>query len=195
MAGRRELKFKKEEDRFLSDIDGFRDNPSLVEEFIIGAGCDYFKMMPDGEYKFNMLRKIYRNSFIGDPDKGRHSVVITDKEVEFLQSLPDDLIKRLFYSLLVRIKVKPHSSGWTSLDFDNTILYGFDEREARKMKIEILSQCVPFGFEVQVSGSTKPVLCFKIPVIEEGDVVFEFEDGQARQMFAEVIGFDFYSNR
>ena len=192
MAGRKELKFKKEEDRFLSDIDGFRDDPSMVEQFIIGAGCDYFKMIPDGEHKLNLLRKIYKNTFTKDPDKGHHLVQITDKEIEFLQSLPNELIKRLFYSLIVRSKVKPHDTGWVSLDFENTIYYALSDKEARNAKIEIFAQCADYGFETLVIGSTKPILCFRLPIEDDGEVVIEFEDGEARERFQEVISFDSY---
>ena len=192
MASRKELKYKKEEDRFLSDIDGFRDNSTLVEQFITGAGCDYFKMIPDGEHKLNLLRKIYKNTFLKDPDKGHHIVQITDKEIEFLQGLPTDLIKRLFYSLIVRAKVKPHDTGWISLDFENTIFYALPDKDAQKAKIEIYSQCTEYGFETLVIGSTKPILCFKLPIENDGDVVMEFEDGEARERFSEVIEFDPY---
>lgn len=192
MASRKELKYKKEEDRFLNDIDGIRDDPKLVDEFICAASDDYFPMIPNGEHKTNLLRKIYRNILIADPNKGHHLVQITDKEIEFLQGLPTDLIKRLFYSLIVRSKVKPHNTGWISLDFENTIYYALPDKDARSAKIEIFSQCTEYGFETLVIGSTKPILCFKLPIEDDGDVVMEFEDGEARDMFQEVIEFDTY---
>jgi hypothetical protein len=187
---RKELKYKKEEDRFLSDIDWFRDDEKLVEQYITGAGVDYFKMIPDGEHKCNLLRKIYRNTLKNDPQKGHHLVQITDKEIEFLQKLPNDTIKRLFYSLIIRAKVKPHKTGWISMDFENTIYYGFPDKEARNTKIEAFAQCTEYGFETLVIGSTNPVLCFKLPIESDGDVVMEFEDGEARDKYEEVVGFD-----
>lgn len=187
---KKELKYKKEEDRFFRDIDGFRDDPELVEQFIVAAGSDYFKMIPDGEHKLRLLRKLYKNNFRTDPDKGHHLVQITDKEIEFLQGLPNDTIKRLFYSLIVRTKVKPHNTGWISLDFENTIYYAFPDKEARDAKIEIFSQCSEYGFETLVIGSTNPILCFRLPIEDDGNVMMEFEDGEARDKFEEVINFD-----
>ena len=91
--------------------------------------------------------------------------------------------------MIVRASVKPHPSGWVSLDFDNTIKYGLSEKDAKKAKIEIYSQCTPYGFNCRVSGSTKPILCFNIPEFEESETVFEFEDGQAVKMYTEVINY------
>lgn len=183
------LKFKKEEERFLKDIEEIRDYPEQVEAFIIENSGEYFPMIPDGTHKMRMLRKIYRNFLNEDPDKGNHIVGITDREIEFLQGLPTELIKRLFYSLIVRSKVKPHPSGWISMDFENTVLYAFSEQDARRLKIEAFSQCSDYGFETLVIGSTKPVLCFRVPV-EGGEVVMEFKDGEAREKFREVIEYD-----
>ena len=187
---KKDLKYEKEEKRFLDDIKDIADYPDDVSGYIKENHSKYFPMMPNGDYKVILLNQIYRKFLTVDKTVGTHPVAITDKEIEFLRGLPSDLIKRLFYSLLVRLKVKPHASGWISLDFENTMLYGFDEREVRKMKIEVLAQCSPFGFETQVSGSNKPVLCFRLPVFEDGDMVLEFLDGEAREKYSEVINFD-----
>lgn len=192
---RKDLKFEKQEQEFLDQIKNIIDDPDVVRNFIKENYNNFFPTMPRGEYKIRLLNQIYKQYLNRDVDKGNHCVSITDTEIAFLQSLPNELIKRLFYSLLVRAKVKPHVSGWISLDFENTIFYALNNKEARKAKIEIYSQCTEYGFETLVRGSTKPVLCFKLPDMGEGKVVFEFADGKAREMFEEVIGYDLYSNR
>ena len=186
---KKDIKFEKEENRFLEDIKEIIDNPDEVKNFIGENYNNYFLMIPDGDHKVRLLNGIYKQYLRSDKLKGSHSVTITDKEIEFLQNLPTDLIKRLFYSLVVRAKVKPHASGWVSLDFENTIFYALNDKDARKAKIEIYSQCTDYGFDTRVSGSTKPVLCFQLPDMGDGEVVFEFTDGEAREKFNEVISY------
>jgi hypothetical protein len=186
---KKDLKFTKEENRFIDNISDILYDKEKVIEYIAEKYDDYFYMMPNGEYKKSVLHKIYENYLNRDIDCGHRNVQITKSHIEFLNGLPSDLIKRLFYSLIVRAAVKPHSSGWISLDYENTIKYGLNDKDAKKAKIEIYSQCTPYGFNCRVSGSTKPVLCFQLPEFEESEVVFEFEDGCAAQMYEEVINY------
>ena len=186
---KKDLKFTKEENRFIDDISDILYEKEKVVEYIAEKYDDYFCMMPKGEYKKSVLYKIYNNYLSRDVEYGHREVKITKAHIDFLKELPSDLIKRLFYSLIVRSEVKPHPSGWISLDYENTIKYGLSEKDAKKAKIEIYSQCTPYGFNCRVSGSTKPILCFKLPDFEESDIVFEFEDGRAAQMYEEVINY------
>lgn len=186
---KKDLKFTKEENRFIDNISNILYNKEKVMEYIAEKYDDYFYMMPKGEYKKSVLCKIYNNYLNRDVEDGHREVKITKAHINFLKELPSDLIKRLFYSLIVRAEVKPHPSGWISLDYENTIKYGLNEKDAKKAKIEIYSQCTPYGFNCRVSGSTKPVLCFQLPEFEESEVVFEFEDGRAVQMYEEVINY------
>lgn len=186
---KKDLKFEKEENRFLQDIKEIIDIPEDVHKFIGDNYNQYFFMLPDGEHKVRLLKGIYKQYLRADHNRGSYPVSITDNEIKFLQSLPTDLIKRLFYSLIIRAKVKPHASGWISLDFDHTIFYALKDNDARKAKIEIYSQCTDYGFDTRVSGSTKPVLCFQLPNMGDGEVVFEFTDGEAREKFDEVINY------
>ena len=194
---KKELKFKKQEDEFikkLRELDIINDSAAVLK-FVGEHYGEYLTMLPDKEYKIRLLMKVYKEHMRSDAGRGTYLISITDKEIAFLQSLPNELIKRLFYSLIIRMKVRPHPSGWISLDFENTIFYGLKEKEARKAKIEIYSECTPYGFETRVSGSTKPVLCFKIPEIEAGSIVFEFVDGEAIDRFEEIIKYDNNSNK
>ena len=186
---RKDLKFEKQEKQFLQDIKDIIDSPDEVKNFIGENYNKYFPMIPDGEHKIRLLNGIYKQYLRSDRMRGQYPISITIGEIKFLQSLPTELIKRLFYSLIVRAKVKPHASGWISLDFDNTIFYALNDNDARKAKIEIYSQCTDYGFDTRVSGSTKPVLCFQLPDMGDGEVVFEFTDGEAREKFNEVINY------
>lgn len=192
---KKEVKFEEQEQLFLKDIINIIDDASAVADFIEEKYENYFPSLPNGDYKIRLLKGVYKQYLLSDRKRGQYPITITTGEIRFLQSLPTELIKRLFYSLIIRAKVRPHASGWISLDFDNTIFYALKDNDARKAKIEIYSQCTDYGFDTRVSGSTKPVLCFKLPDMEDGEVVFEFTDGEAREKFNEVINFDIYSNR
>ena len=188
---RNEIAFDSEQSRFLKDITDFRDNPLAIADFIKENHNNYFKNMPDGEYKIYLLNRIYSNDLCQDPENGHRMVQITSGEISFLQKLPTDKIKRIFYALLIRAKSHPHQSGWISLDFPNTLNYSFSKKEVKKFKIEEFSECVSFGLEMRVSGSTKPVLCFKIPKDEiNTDIVFEFEDGVAMDKYGEIMAYE-----
>ena len=182
-------KDRDEERRFLRAIEGFIENFEAVEEFIENNYESYLKNIPNGEYKKNVLKKVYKNHITKQEGKITHPISFTRGDIDFLKSLPNDKIKRLFYCLIIRTQVNPHPSGWISLDFEKTLLYGFSETQAKKIKMEDLSECVPYGFEVRVSGSTKPVLCFKIPQ-KGGETIFEFEDDVAFKKIAEVLTYE-----
>lgn len=186
---KKDLKFEKQEKQFLQDIKDIIDSPDEVKNFIGENYNKYFPMIPDGEHKVRLLNGIYKQYLRSDRMRGQYPITITAGEIKFLQSLPTELIKRLFYSLIVRAKVKPHASGWISLDFDNTIFYALNDNDARKAKIEIYSECTDYGFDTRVSGSTKPVLCFQLPDMGDNEAVFEFTDGEARERFNEVISY------
>ena len=178
--------FESEENRFLAEIKDLLDKPLEVEGFIETNYDSFFTNIPSGEYKKFILKRIYKNYLSSSVEKEPCQILLTEGDVKFLQSLPTDKLKRLFYCLKVRAQVNKHPSGWISLDLEKTLLYGFLESQARHIKIEELANCVPYGFEVRVSGSTKPVLCFKIPEYE-GKVIFEFGEDVAREKFLEVI--------
>ena len=186
---KKEQKFIKEENRFINDLGDKVYNYDAVKEFIDINYDEYFKTLPAGEYKKDILIKIFKNYLNRDVEDGHREVKITKAHINFLKELPSDLIKRLFYSLIVRAAVKPHPSGWISLDYENTIKYGLSEKDSKKAKIEIYSQCTPYGFNCRVSGSTKPILCFQLPEFEESDIVFTFEDGHAAQMYEKIINY------
>ena len=62
------------------------------------------------------------------------TICFDEIEIEFLKSLPNEKIKRLFYSLLCFEKLHWHESGWIRFEID-----------------------VPFGLKMRVTGSKNAV--------------------------------------
>ena len=76
-----------------------------------------------------------------------------DTEVEFLQSLPSEKIKRLFYSLLCFEKLHWHESGWIRFEIDELAELG----GLKTLKCEDFADLVPFGLKMRVTGSKNAV--------------------------------------
>ena len=114
---KKEQKFIKDENRFINDLGDKVYSYDAVKEFVDINYDEYFKTLPAGEYKKDILIKIFKNYLNRDVEDGHREVKITKAHINFLKELPSDLIKRLFYSLIVRAAVKPHLSGWISLDY------------------------------------------------------------------------------
>lgn len=74
-------------------------------------------------------------------------------EVEFLQSLPNEKIKRLFYSLLCFEKLHWHESGWIRFEIDELAELG----GLKTLKCEDFADLVPFGLKMRVTGSKNAV--------------------------------------
>lgn len=186
------LKYKNEEIRFKKAISGL--DAEQVDQYIEDNYDNFFKSMPSGDHKKRILKKIYKKTMAEDPQQGKHLVNLTLEEVKFLQSLPTDEIKRLFYCLIIRSKVCPHPSGWISLNFDETLLYGYTLKQSLEIRAERASECVPYGVDFLVRGSTKPVVCFKLRDFDESDVVISFLDGEALHKFKEVMRYDCHTD-
>ena len=76
-----------------------------------------------------------------------------DLEIEFLKSLPDEKIKRLFYSLLCFEKLHWHESGWIRFEIDELAELG----GLKTLKCEDFADLVPFGLKMRVTGSKNAV--------------------------------------
>ena len=76
-----------------------------------------------------------------------------DLEIEFLKSLPDEKIKRLFYSLLCFEKLHWHESGWIRFEIDELAELG----GLKALKCEDFADLVPFGLKMRVTGSKNAV--------------------------------------
>ena len=76
-----------------------------------------------------------------------------DLEIEFLKSMPNEKIKRLFYSLLCFEKLHWHESGWIRFEIDELAELG----GLKTLKCEDFADLVPFGLEMRVTGSKNAV--------------------------------------
>lgn len=76
-----------------------------------------------------------------------------DLEIEFLKSLPNEKIKRLFYSLLCFEKLHWHESGWIRFEIDELAEIG----GLKTLKCEDFADLVPFGLKMRVTGSKNAV--------------------------------------
>ena len=81
------------------------------------------------------------------------NIVIYDLEIEFLKSLPNEKIKRLFYSLLCFEKLHWHESGWIRFEIDELAELG----GLKTLKCEDFADLVPFGLKMRVTGSKNAV--------------------------------------
>ena len=76
-----------------------------------------------------------------------------DLEIDFLKSLPNEKIKRLFYSLLCFEKLHWHESGWIRFEIDELAELG----GLKTLKCEDFADLVPFGLKMRVTGSKNAV--------------------------------------
>ena len=97
---KKEQKFIKEENRFINDLGDRVYSYDAVKEFVDINYDEYFKTLPAGEYKKDILIKIFKNFLNRDVENGHREVKITKAHINFLKELPSDLIKRLFYMVL-----------------------------------------------------------------------------------------------
>ena len=81
------------------------------------------------------------------------NIVFYDLEIEFLKSLPNEKIKRLFYSLLCFEKLHWHESGWIRFEIDELAEFG----GLKTLKCEDFADLVPFGLKMRVTGSKNAV--------------------------------------
>ena len=81
------------------------------------------------------------------------SIDFYEKEIEFLRSLPNEKIKRLFYSLLCFEKLHWHESGWIRFEINELAELG----GLKTLKCEDFADLVPFGLKMRVTGSKNAV--------------------------------------
>ena len=81
------------------------------------------------------------------------NIVFYDLEIEFLKSLRNEKIKRLFYSLLCFEKLHWHESGWIRFEIDELAELG----GLKTLKCKDFADLVPFGLKMRVTGSKNAV--------------------------------------
>ena len=76
------------------------------------------------------------------------TICFDEIEIEFLKSLPNEKIKRLFYSLLCFEKLHWHESGWIRFEIDELAELG----GLKTLKCEDFADLVPFGLKMREPG-------------------------------------------
>lgn len=104
---------------------------------------EMIKKLTDKVVEESTARKISRDQ----------EIYFYDLEIEFLKSLPDEKIKRLFYSLLCFEKLHWHESGWIRFEIDELAELG----GLKTLKCEDFADLVPFGLKMRVTGSKNAV--------------------------------------
>ena len=105
------------------------------------------------EDSLNMLKEAFREQDYKKTIETDQVVPFYDLETEFLKSLPNEKIKRLFYSLLCFEKLHWHESGWIRFEIDELAEIG----GLKTLKCEDFADLVPFGLKMRVTGSKNAV--------------------------------------
>lgn len=101
----------------------------------------------------NILKEVFREQDYKKTIETDRVVSFYDLEIEFLESLPNEKIKRLFYSLLCFEKLHWHESGWIRFEIDELAELG----GLKTLKCEYFADLVPFGLKMRVTGSKNAV--------------------------------------
>lgn len=101
-----------------------------------------------------MLYEKYEEEEIKKESLG--TISFYDKEIEFLHSLPNEKIKRLFYSLICFEKLHWHESGWIRFEIDELAELG----GLKNLRCEDFADLVPFGLDMRVTGSKNAVTTY-----------------------------------
>lgn len=179
--------FQAEEKRFLEGVGS--KIQTEVDSWVSEHQSEFFSNMPDGDLKKKFLMRLYQKHLREQEELDSKNVMIDFSvgEGEKLRSIEDDFIKRLFYCLLCQQKACWDSRGWIKLDFPACLRFGFDEKAAKKVRLEDFEKLVPYGFDMRVIGANKPLVCFSLPIIF-GEMLCEFRCNDALAHFEEVCG-------
>ena len=104
---------------------------------------EMIKKLTDKVVEESIARKISRDQ----------EIYFYDLEIEFLKFLPNEKIKRLFYSLLCFEKLHWHESGWIRFEIDELAELG----GLKTLRCEDFADLVPFGLKMRVTGSKNAV--------------------------------------
>lgn len=132
-------------DSFIKD--GTETAEELEDSFLPSVKNKDAKRKLLGKMKEIWLEKI-QNQLLDE-----FTISFYDLEIEFLKSLPDEKIKRLFYSLLCFEKLHWHESGWIRFEIDDLAEIG----GLKTLKCEDFADLVPFGLKMRVTGSKNAV--------------------------------------
>ena len=105
------------------------------------------------EDSLNILKRVFRERNSEKMIATEQMISFYDLEIDFLKSLPNEKIKRLFYSLLCFEKLHWHESGWIRFEIDELAELG----GLKTLKCEDFADLVPFGLKMRVTGSKNAV--------------------------------------
>ena len=105
------------------------------------------------EDSLNILKEMFREQDYKKVVETDQVISFYDLEIDFLKSLPNEKIKRLFYSLLCFEKLHWHESGWIRFEIDELAELG----GLKTLKCEDFADLVPFGLKMRVTGSKNAV--------------------------------------
>lgn len=105
------------------------------------------------EDSLNILKRVFRERKSEKMIVAEQMISFYDLEIDFLKSLPNEKIKRLFYSLLCFEKLHWHESGWIRFEIDELAELG----GLKTLKCEDFADLVPFGLKMRVTGSKNAV--------------------------------------
>ena len=105
------------------------------------------------EDSLNILKRVFRERKSEKMIATEQMISFYDLEIDFLKSLPNEKIKRLFYSLLCFEKLHWHESGWIRFEIDELADLG----GLKTLKCEDFADLVPFGLKMRVTGSKNAV--------------------------------------
>ena len=105
------------------------------------------------EDSLNILKRVFRERKSEKMIVAEQMILFYDLEIDFLKSLPNEKIKRLFYSLLCFEKLHWHESGWIRFEIDELAELG----GLKTLKCEDFSDLVTFGLKMRVTGSKNAV--------------------------------------
>lgn len=117
------------------------------------SDVDKIASMLSDDYLANILKEEFERLSLKKSIGEDVNIGFYDLEIEFLKSLPNEKIKRLFYSLLCFEKLHWHESGWIRFEIDELAELG----GLKTLKCEDFADLVPFGLKMRVTGSKNAV--------------------------------------
>lgn len=148
--------------------------------------------MLSDDYLANILKEEFERLSLKKSIGEDVNIGFYDLEIEFLKSLPNEKIKRLFYSLICFEKLHWHESGWIRFEIDELAELG----GLKNLRCEDFADLVLFGLDMRVTGSKNAVTTYySIGMMiskknngEIGDVVKTISGLECAEKFWEVIG-------
>lgn len=169
-------------DSFIKD--GTETMEELEDSFLPSVKNKDAKRKLLGKMKEIWLEKI-QNQLLDE-----FTISFYDLEIEFLKSLPNEKIKRLFYSLLCFEKLHWHESGWIRFEIDELAELG----GLKILRCEDFADLVPFGLRMRVTGSKNAVSTYYsiwMMIFEKnnkvGKIVKTINRSECAEKFWEVV--------